>query len=194
VRQLVETTLPDSKGEKLTCCDENRADLANIAAAFQRVAVAHLSERTARALSWAKEAHPELSCLVVAGGVAANQLVRSQLARVAAEAGLPMVCPPLRLCMDNGVMVAWTGMQRLRLGLAEKPLRADGDVSLFVEVRPKWPIGPRDPRSTTQQQQLSKRKQPQNRDRPANPKPQKQHRPPAGEAALAAQDAASVCA
>lgn len=99
---------------------------------------------------------------VTSRGVAANLTVRSELARVAAEAGLPMVCPPLRLCMDNGVMVAWTGMQRLRLGLAERPLSADADEStlrLFTEVRPKWPLGPRDPRSSTLQQQLSKRKQ-----------------------------------
>jgi len=67
--------------------------------------------------------------------------------------------------MDNGLMVAWTGVQRLRLGLAERPLRADADDEtqrLFVEVRPKWPLGPRDPRSKTLQQQLSKRKQPHN--------------------------------
>lgn len=62
-------------------------------------------------------------------------------------------------------MVAWTGVQRLRLGLAERPLRADADDEtqrLFVEVRPKWPLGPRDARSKTLQQQLSKRKQPHN--------------------------------
>ena len=72
-----------------------------------------------------------------------------------------MVCPALRLCMDNGIMVAWTGMQRLRLGLGERPLGADAKpemLEMFVEVRPRWPIGPRDERSTTQQQQLSKRK------------------------------------
>ena len=89
--------------------------------------------------------------------------VRSELARVAADAGLPMVCPPLRLCMDNGVMVAWTGMQRLRLGLGERPLRVGASsemLEMFVEVRPRWPIGPRDARSTTQQQQLAKRKRP----------------------------------
>jgi hypothetical protein len=51
---------------------------------------------------------------------------RPQLARVAAEAGLPMVCPPVRLCMDNGIMVGWTGIQRLRLGLADAPLGAHG--------------------------------------------------------------------
>ena len=88
-----------------------------MAASFQRVAVEHLAERTARALQWAKAAEPSLSCLVVAGGVAANQTVRTMLARAAATAQLPMVCPAVRLCMDNGIMVAWTGMQRLLLGL-----------------------------------------------------------------------------
>ena len=60
-------------------------------------------------------------------------------------------------------------MQRLRLGLAERPLSADADDEtqrLFVEVRPKWPLGPRDPRSKTLQQQLSKRKQPHNQPHP----------------------------
>ena len=138
-------------------------ELAHIAASFQRVAVDHLCLRTARAIEWAKAIEPHLTCLVVAGGVAENLRVRSELSRVASTANLPMVCPPLRLCMDNGVMVAWTGMLRLRLGLAERALGADTDpeiVGMCVEVRPRWPIGPRDRRSTTQQQQLSKRKQP----------------------------------
>ena len=100
-----------------------------------------------------------LTCLVVAGGVAANQTVRSE-PRASRRAGLPMVCPPIRLCTDNGIMVAWAGMQRLRLGLAEPPLAPNDDVDLHVEVRPRWPIGFRDPRSTTQQQQLAKRKRP----------------------------------
>ncbi|KAL3912585.1 MAG: hypothetical protein SGPRY_008286 [Prymnesium sp.] len=132
------------------------------AASFQRVAVGHLVVRTARAIEWARALEPALTCVVVAGGVAANMRVRSELANVAATAGLPMVCPPLRLCTDNGVMVAWTAMQRLRLGLGEKPLSTQAEpemVEMCVEVRPRWPIGPRDARSTTQQQQLSKRKQ-----------------------------------
>ena len=67
--------------------------------------------------------------------MAANQTVRAQLAAAAAAAGLPMVCPPVRLCTDNGIMVAWTGMQRLKLGLAERPLRREEDIELFVEVQ-----------------------------------------------------------
>ena len=67
--------------------------------------------------------------------------------------------PSCPLCWAQGIMVAWTGQQRLRLGLAERPPTLADDVELFVEVRPRWPIGDRDSRSTTQQQQLSKRKQ-----------------------------------
>ena len=162
VRQLIDTKLPKAVRATMDAEGE-RAELAHIAASFQRVAVTHLSQRTARALEWAKQVEPALTCLVVAGGVAANLRVRSELARVASEASLPMVCPSLRLCMDNGVMVAWSGMQRLRLGLAERPLGMHASpemVEMCVEVRPRWPIGPRDARSTTQQQQLSKRKRP----------------------------------
>lgn len=50
--------------------------------------------------------------LVVAGGVAANAYVRGRLSAVAADAGLRLVCPPPRLCTDNGVMVAWAGVER----------------------------------------------------------------------------------
>ena len=172
VRQLLEHQLPADETPP-PADDERHRRRADVAASFQRVAVAHLAERTARALRWAAEGDAggdgggggggggaALTCLVVAGGVAANQTVRSELARVAAEAGLPMVCPPIRLCTDNGIMVAWAGMQRLRLGLAEPPLAPNDDVDLHVEVRPRWPIGFRDPRSTTQQQQLAKRKRP----------------------------------
>ncbi|EFJ43437.1 hypothetical protein VOLCADRAFT_31243, partial [Volvox carteri f. nagariensis] len=55
--------------------------------------------------------------LVVAGGVAANAAVRTGLSEVAAEFGLPCVYPPVRYCTDNGLMVAWTGVERLKLGL-----------------------------------------------------------------------------
>jgi tRNA A37 threonylcarbamoyltransferase TsaD len=54
---------------------------ADIAACFQRVAVLHLEQRTRRALEWTKETYPDLSALVVAGGVASNLVVRERLPR-----------------------------------------------------------------------------------------------------------------
>ena len=98
---------------------------ADLAASFQAAVVAVLADRTANALAMM----PEARLLVVAGGVAANQSIRAALESVAGQAGLPLAAPPLRLCTDNAVMVAWAGIERLRLGLIS-PLDA--------EPRPRW--------------------------------------------------------
>jgi hypothetical protein len=58
--------------------------------------------------------------LVVAGGVASNQYIRQRLAAVAAAAGLELVVPPPRWCTDNGVMVAWAGIERCEARAARR--------------------------------------------------------------------------
>ena len=135
-----------------------------IAAGFQRVSVRFLQQRTRRALQWLEEDSAQLSsgggggggaaaaapvsCLVVAGGVAANRAVRSGLESVASEFRIPCVCPPVQHCTDNGLMVAWTGVERLALGLwRAPPPDEEGAVAANVDVLPRWPIGPVDPRS-----------------------------------------------
>ena len=50
--------------------------------------------------------------LVVAGGVASNQYIRSELSKLVAAQGLSLVLPPPRWCTDNGVMIAWAGVER----------------------------------------------------------------------------------
>jgi N6-L-threonylcarbamoyladenine synthase len=69
--------------------------------------------------------------LVVAGGVAANAALRAALLAAAARRGFTLVAPPPRLCGDNAVMVAWTGIERLRLGLTD---------GLDHAPRPRWPL------------------------------------------------------
>jgi len=69
--------------------------------------------------------------LVVAGGVAANATLRASLALAAGRQGFLLVAPPPKLCGDNAVMVAWTGIERLRLGLADP---------LDHAPRPRWPL------------------------------------------------------
>jgi len=100
---------------------------ADIAAGFQAAVAAVLADRARNALAML----PEASAIVVAGGVAANQAVRAALAGVAGMAGVPMLAPPLRLCTDNAVMVAWAGIERLRAGLADP---------LDHAPRPRWPL------------------------------------------------------
>jgi N6-L-threonylcarbamoyladenine synthase len=79
---------------------------ADIAASFQRVAVEQLAHRLKYAAEWTREVEPEARVLVVAGGVAANQMLRARLDEVAAEAGYQAVYPPPRLCTDNGMQPA----------------------------------------------------------------------------------------
>ncbi|KAF8065802.1 GCP1 [Scenedesmus sp. PABB004] len=115
---------------------------ADIAASFQKTAVAHLVMRLRRAVGWAREECPGLAHLVVAGGVASNQYVRQQVAEVAEETGLTLVVPPARWCTDNGAMVGWAGIERYGLGLVQPPappLPEDGSPE-WVELRPRWPL------------------------------------------------------
>ncbi|MCQ4159838.1 tRNA (adenosine(37)-N6)-threonylcarbamoyltransferase complex transferase subunit TsaD [Roseomonas sp. GC11] len=104
--------------------EQDRADLA---AAFQHAVAAVLADRARNALALL----PGATALVVAGGVAANQGVRAALAAEAARAALPLIAPPIRLCTDNAVMIAWAGIERLRAGLTDP---------LDHAPRPRWPL------------------------------------------------------
>jgi len=156
VRTLVEKELPSAKASALAEEDLHKAK-ADVAAAFQNVAVQHLCERASRAAGWAMELEPSTKWLVVAGGVAANKEVRKGLEEVAEEHSLQMRCPPPRLCVDNGVMVAWAGIERFLLGLYEEPPSKTG-ADNHVEIRPRWPLGERDPRSQQRFPKGQKRK------------------------------------
>jgi N6-L-threonylcarbamoyladenine synthase len=114
-------------------------DQADLAAALQAAIADCLADRTANAIALARASHPELSALVVAGGVAANQHIRSRLETVASAGGLPLVAPPVRLCTDNAAMIAWAGIERLRRGLTD---------GLDFAPRPRWPLDPTAPRAT----------------------------------------------
>ena len=71
------------------------------------------------------------STLVVAGGVAANSYLRARLEKTATEHGARLVAPPIKLCTDNGAMIAWAGLERLRLGMTD---------ALDFRPRPRWPL------------------------------------------------------
>ncbi|XP_008785103.2 probable tRNA N6-adenosine threonylcarbamoyltransferase, mitochondrial isoform X2 [Phoenix dactylifera] len=114
---------------------------ADIAASFQRVAVLHLEERCERAIEWAMKIEPSIKCLVVSGGVASNQYVRTRLNHVVEKNGLQLACPPPSLCTDNGVMVAWTGIEHFLCGRFDPPPRADEPEDSMFDLRPRWPLG-----------------------------------------------------
>lgn len=102
---------------------------ANLAATLQQTLANILAEKCRRALMRIKARQP--TALVAAGGVAANQTIRKALANVAASNDLALVAPPPNLCTDNGVMIAWAGLERLRLDLTDP---------LDVLTRPRWSL------------------------------------------------------
>ena len=108
--------------------DRQRRD---IAASFQQAVVDVLADRASHAMDIARVDLPDIHHLVVAGGVAANAAIRRGLADAACSRGFQLIVPPVRLCSDNAVMVAWAGIERLRLGLSDP---------LNVEARPRWPL------------------------------------------------------
>jgi N6-L-threonylcarbamoyladenine synthase len=108
-------------------------DVADFAAALQAAIGDSLVDRTANAIALFRAHHAAGQSLVVAGGVAANTALRRRLAELAARHRLDFVAPPPALCTDNGAMIAWAGLERLRLGLTD---------ALDFAPRPRWPLDP----------------------------------------------------
>jgi N6-L-threonylcarbamoyladenine synthase len=69
--------------------------------------------------------------MVVAGGVSANLVMRSTLDELSKELGCRIYYPSLKLCTDNGAMIAYAGYERLKSGHTE---------ALPIVVRPRWPM------------------------------------------------------
>ena len=114
-------------------------DVADLAASFQAAVVESIADRVARAVDIFRERYPDGKTLVVAGGVATNTELRAALVKTCARAGLSFAAPPPALCTDNAVMIAWAGIERLKLGLVD---------GLDFRARPRWPLDPDAPKAT----------------------------------------------
>lgn len=110
-------------------------DIADLCASFQLAAGDVLVDRCKNAIKQFEEILGAPKALVVAGGVAANKVLRGRLADLAKGYGLPMIAPPMALCTDNAAMIAWAALENIALeGTRPTPLD--------FKPRPRWPLDP----------------------------------------------------
>ncbi len=108
--------------------DQDKADMS---ASFQRTVVAVITDRLKNGIKLFKEKYPNGQHLVVSGGVAANTSLRDGIKALADKNKMIFAAPPLKLCTDNGVMIAWAGVERFSLGKTS---------SFDFKARPRWPL------------------------------------------------------
>lgn len=117
------------KSAVLRAHETRQYNIEDIAASFQLAVIDCLYDR----ITYTLDRIDAPAALVVAGGVAANVPIREMLQKLAAQRGMRFVAPPLWLCTDNGVMIAWAGAERFAMGLTD---------GLDFVARPRWPLDP----------------------------------------------------
>ncbi|WP_105167098.1 tRNA (adenosine(37)-N6)-threonylcarbamoyltransferase complex transferase subunit TsaD [Pseudoalteromonas sp. T1lg23B] len=103
--------------------EQTKADIAH---AFQTAVIDTLAIKCKRAL---KETN--IKRLVIAGGVSANTELRHKLERVMQGMQGKVYYPRTEFCTDNGAMIAFAGMQRLK---------AKQYAPLDMKTQPRWPL------------------------------------------------------
>lgn len=106
--------------------DSDSQTRADIARAFEDAVVDTLAIKCKRALE-----QTGFKRLVVAGGVSANQTLRTRLAHMCEARGGAVFYARPKYCTDNGAMIAYAGMVRLKSGVGD---------DLSIKVRPRWPL------------------------------------------------------
>lgn len=108
-------------------------DVNDICACFQSAVADTLDDRVSRSLLRFRATFPDVAepSLVVAGGVAANKVLRNVLQQLCDDKGFRFIAPPMALCTDNAAMIAWAG--------AERASQVQPD-SLDIAPRSRWPL------------------------------------------------------
>lgn len=135
VRKIIESYSPDGILEHAILPEQ---DVADICAGFQFTVTECLCQKLEKAIAYFKQHYPEGKDLVVSGGVAANTFLRTRLELLAQARDMEFSAPPIRFCTDNGVMIAWAGLERFQNGYTNE---------LDFKPRPRWPLDENAPKA-----------------------------------------------
>ena len=122
-------TLRDFKGELTPKVK------ANIAASFQQAVVDVLAAKTVSAFN-----QYSAKALLLAGGVAANQALRSRLQQESVALGAKLLVAPLHLCGDNAVMIGQAGLYALAAKRTQNWQSLDAFARLSIEQYSLTPL------------------------------------------------------
>lgn len=136
VRKIIESYADDNILEHAILYKQ---DIADICACFQKAVTESLVHKLKKAIYIFKQKYPKGQHLVVAGGVAANSYLREHLDALAKQNNLIFAAPPIKFCTDNGVMIAWAGVERALNGLFNE---------IDFKPRPRWPLDENAPKAS----------------------------------------------
>ena len=103
----------------------------NICASFQRCVADIIKDRMRRAIGACNDHIGSVKHFVLAGGVAANQYLNATISQTCQEHGMELVAPPIKLCTDNGAMIAWAGIERFQANLIDP---------ITLTPKARWPL------------------------------------------------------
>ena len=102
-------------------------DKADIASSFQNTVIEILVNRLKNVIKNNKD----IKDIVISGGVSANQAIKEELTNVCKKYGCNLFTPPIKLCTDNGIMIANAGLERFNCGLID---------NLLITPRARWEL------------------------------------------------------
>jgi N6-L-threonylcarbamoyladenine synthase len=105
----------------------------DISASFQKTIVDILKDRFKNAVLYLQNNGIVLDKLIFAGGVSANQYIKNNMIEYCKKFNYDVISPPLKLCTDNGAMIAWAGLEKFRLGNYDKQQEK-------LIIRPRWEL------------------------------------------------------
>lgn len=114
-------------------------DYNDLCAAFLNASARHIAQRTLRAIRFCEKQSliqpGDPKTLVISGGVACNDFIYQTVSKMAESVGYVTVRPLKKHCTDNGVMIAWNGVEKFAVG---QDIVFDYD---SVDIVGKTPLG-----------------------------------------------------